>query len=662
LTTRGRWWWIVGAIIILTAVVGKTWAPVASFPDFLVALSILWTLCTACWLSFRVWRWMTYRVGVRLFVTFLMVGVLPVLFAITFGMAGLYILMGQYTSVRLGSELRRVSWELAHQCDSVLQRAELQGVDSAAALLEEFAAASHEPLPRVIWQARFGDRSIRLEGGEDLPEMDWLTGNERDLTARYGDRPFDVVSSASAAGDRVTALIPLDEASSRAISGAWWFDVAFLIENSGGENENAEEPENAIEISTARSGTTKFTVSGREVAGNDLWPEWSEKGTSVLDRPLVIWFRVVPDMVDLATGEPLEGASLLALLRTSPVKVWEDFTLSRYELARELWGVLAGLAAFFLVGYGMALAAAAGVVFSIARSTSRLTQGARQVERGNLDHRVPVKRRDQLGDLARSFNHMTDSVQSMLVDVAEKERLARELELAREIQQSLLPARRLELGPLLVRATFQPAAEVGGDYFDVFPVADDRLIVTIGDVAGHGLSTGLLMASLKSSVAALVHEGYSGTKLAEKVNGLLMQHGEARKMVTMAVIEIDPLRGRLLVANAGHPPPYLISGDDGPKEILASALPMGNRLCRPASTQCDFPNGSRLLLYSDGLVEAAAADGEPFGYHRLVRVLEESTGRDGDALIASTLKALADYTEGVPLADDLTLLVIERCD
>jgi sigma-B regulation protein RsbU (phosphoserine phosphatase) len=376
----------------------------------------------------------------------------------------------------------------------------------------------------------------------------------------------------------------------------------------------------------------------------------------------VVWFRVEPDLVDLVTGEAIEDANLLALLRTSPANVWDDFTLSRYELGRELWGALAGLAAFFLVGYGLALAAAAAVVFSIARSTSRLTQGARQIERGNLDHRVPVKRRDQLGDLARSFNLMTDSVQSMLVDVAEKERLARELELAREIQQSLLPARRLELGPLLVRATFQPAAEVGGDYFDVFSVADDRLMVTVGDVAGHGLSTGLLMASLKSSVAALVHEGYSGTELIEKTNRLLMEHGQARTMVTMVVVDIDPVRGRLKLANAGHPPPFLMGGADGPREILAGALPMGNRLTRPAATECDFPNGSRLLVYSDGLVEATAADGEPFGYDRLVGLLEEADSLDGDGLIAHVLNGLAAYSAGVPLADDLTLLVIERRD
>ena len=136
---------------------------------------------------------MTYRVGVRRFVTYVAVGVLPVLFAIAFAVVGLYILMGQYTSVRLGSEFRSVRWELAHQCATILQRAELRGPESAEELLEELAAASHEPLPRVVWQARFGDRLVGLEGGEDLPDMGWLRGDERQMTARHEGTMVDTV-------------------------------------------------------------------------------------------------------------------------------------------------------------------------------------------------------------------------------------------------------------------------------------------------------------------------------------------------------------------------------------------------------------------------------------------------------------------------------------
>lgn len=657
-----RWWWIAGAAIIAIFVVADSLAPGSHITDVSIVLTLLWAFASVGWVILRVWRWMTYRVGVRLFVTYMAVGVLPVLFAVAFAAVGLYILMGQYTSVRLGSELRSVRWELAHQCEAILQRAELRGAESATELLEELAAASHEPLPRVAWQARFGERLIGLEGGENFPEMAWLTAEERHMTARYAGEVFGVVSATSASGDRVTALMPLDEASARAISGAWFFDVAFLVEDDGTGGGTAEAGDGAIEVRSSGQEGMNFRIDGSEMSSDVLWPEWSEAGTSFFDRPLIVWFRVVPDLVDLENGDVLEDSNLLALLRTSPANVWDDFTQSRYELGRGLWGVLAGLALFFLVGYGLALAAAAAVIFSIARSTSRLTNGARQVEQGNLDHRVPVKRRDQLGDLARSFNHMTASVQSMLADVAEKERLARELELAREIQQRLLPASNIELGPISVRAVFQPATEVGGDYFDVFQLADDRLLVTVGDVAGHGLSTGLLMASLKSSVAALVHEGYTGAKLIGKVNRLLLEQGQARTMVTMAVIDVDLARGRLELANAGHTPPFVLGGAGGPRELLAGALPMGNRLSNPVSTECDFPEGSRVLLYSDGLVEAAAENGEPFGYERLTRVLAASADLDAEGLISNVLKALSDYTSGVPLADDLTLLVIQRCD
>jgi sigma-B regulation protein RsbU (phosphoserine phosphatase) len=306
------------------------------------------------------------------------------------------------------------------------------------------------------------------------------------------------------------------------------------------------------------------------------------------------------------------------------------------------------------------MATAATLILSITRSTSRLTTGARAIEKGDLDHRVPVKRRDQLGDLARTFNHMTGSVQSMLADVAEKERLARELELAREIQESLLPARYLEVGPVSVQATFQPAAEVGGDYFDVFPISDDRLVVTIGDVAGHGLSTGLLMASLKSSVAALVYEGYGGTDLIAKVNHLLMEHGQMGTMATLAVVEIELGEGRLILANAGHCPALLIHPDGKMEELLAGSPPMGGRLCSPTSLVRQFPVGSRLILYSDGLVEAISPESEPFGYERLAEVVQAASGRPGSALTTNILSALGKHADGVPAADDLTILVVER--
>ena len=301
------------------------------------------------------------------------------------------------------------------------------------------------------------------------------------------------------------------------------------------------------------------------------------------------------------------------------------------------------------------------MILSITRSTSRLTAGARAVDRGDLDYRVPVKRHDQLGDLARSFNHMTDSVQSMLADVAEKERLARELELAREIQESLLPARYLEVGPVSVQATFQPATEVGGDYFDVFPISEDRLVVTIGDVAGHGLSTGLLMASLKSSVAALVYEGYEGTDLIEKVNHLLMEHGQMGTMATLAVVEIELARASAWCS----PMPAIVRRSSSTRMGgWKSSWLVRRRWAAAFAVRHRWTANSR---------SAAASSCTPTGWWRRYRptashsattasaeVVMAATDCSGSVLTTTILDALAKYADGVPAADDLTILVVER--
>jgi len=657
-----RSWWITGAIIIVAALAMSAIASESGLAVFLTAIAWIWFVITLCLLTWRVWRWMTYRVGVRLFITYLLIGVLPLFFAMAFGAIGLYILMGQYTSVRVGSEFDRFGWSLLDDCENVIEIASEEGAESAFSALDELASDPPHPLTRVLWWAHVGDRTKLVNGDLETIDLGWLPEGASWTMARRGETTYSVTAFRSPSGGRVAALIPFDDLTASDLSSQWWFDVAFLGFEGGGYAHVAESEEEGDEISAEATGdgTINFTIDGEEISGNEMWPQWTDGGNGLFSQPWVVWFRAVTELVDLDSGEALEGLNHLALLRTSPKNVWQDFTLSRYELASELWGAVAALGLFFLVCYGIAMATSAAMVLSITRSTSRLTAGARAVERGDLDHRVPVKRQDQLGDLARSFNHMTDSVQSMLADVAEKERLARELELAREIQESLLPARYLEVGPISVRATFTPATEVGGDYFDVFSISKDRVVVAIGDVAGHGLSTGLLMASLKSSVAALVHEGYGGTDLIAKVNHLLMEHGQARTMATLTVVEIELGEGRLVLANAGHCPALLILPGEMPDELLVPSVPMGSRLCRPASIERPFPIGSRLILYSDGLVEAVSPDGEPFGYQRLEEVVEAATDLSGSGLTATILDALAEHADATPAADDLTVLVVER--
>ena len=310
--------------------------------------------------------------------------------------------------------------------------------------------------------------------------------------------------------------------------------------------------------------------------------------------------------------------------------------------------------------YLIAVGFAAVMILRVTRATARLTRGARAVARGDLEHRVPVKRRDQLGDLAVSFNSMTESVRTMLVQVAEKERMAREMELAREIQESLLPPSELSAGPLSVWAHFRPATEVGGDYFDLFPLSEDRLLVAVGDVAGHGLHTGLLMAMVKSAVAALVQEGHIGRALLERLNRLLLAQPIRHRMVSLALAEIDASRGTVEVTSAGHPPGMLLASEGDVEELLLSSLPLGHRWPEPPPSRTrQFAPGSRLLLYSDGLVEARNAAGEPFGYDPLREVLRAHRATPAASLIGVVLAALDRHLAGQPMTDDLTVLVVE---
>jgi sigma-B regulation protein RsbU (phosphoserine phosphatase) len=297
-------------------------------------------------------------------------------------------------------------------------------------------------------------------------------------------------------------------------------------------------------------------------------------------------------------------------------------------------------------------------MFSIARSTSRLTRAVREVAKGNLEHRVPVKRRDQLGDLGLAFNAMIDAVHTMLAEVAEKQRLADEMAMAREIQQSLLPETTVEHAGLVVQAHFRPATEVGGDYFDIFRLDAGRLLVCVGDVAGHGLSTGLLMAMVKSALGTLVQEGHRGAELVERVNRLLLQQGTRQRMATLLVAEIDTIAARVELCSAGHPPAFVLRPGGAVEEILLSSLPLGTHLpAEPATSSLGFPRGSTLVLYSDGLIEAVGANGE-LGFAGLNDALQRGRGLAPARLLAALLSELDRHVEGRSLGDDLTLVVV----
>ncbi len=648
LSRRALVWIVLGPVTAFVAVVIGERSEPAVLPF------VAWLTVSLLLLLRGAWRRLTYRVGTRLVLSYLLLGLSPFLFCAALAVVALYMAMGQYTSVRLGFEMRELRDQLRDGCERVLE-ATRDGGAAAGRLAFERAAVDLGGAPgRTLWHARLSGRELAKPSDSDLPLPEWV------LAERHGGgvvvhdgRAYVMMAEADDAGNLVAGLVPLDGATGAALSRKLWFDVGFLVSGRSGAF--------ALDASAGgEHGGTRLVIGDTEIPVGEAWGEWARPGDGLLDRPWVIWFRVVESLRVLGTGESLDTARAVSLLRTSPRLVWDDFVLQRYELGREIQGALAALAVLFLVIYGIAFVVAGSMIASIARSTARLSRGAREVAAGRLDWRIPVRRHDQLGDLAASFNSMTESVERMLGEVAEKERMAGELELAREIQEGLLPASPVRFGPIEVHAVLEPAVEVGGDTFDILPLGEGRVVVVVGDVAGHGLPTGLLMAALKSAVAALVREGRSGAALLERVNTVLRGLGRRRLMATLVVAELDLERNEVRVANAGHPPPFLIPPHGEVVELEAPALPLGFALSRPAETRAPLLPGSRLVLYSDGLVEAADPNGEMLGYGAVAETLAEHASAPAERLIEALLARVRSHTGGAPPADDLTIVVVDR--
>src|SRR4029450_11931311 len=212
------------------------------------------------------------------------------------------------------------------------------------------------------------------------------------------------------------------------------------------------------------------------------------------------------------------------------------------------------VAVLFLIIEIVALVMGLALARSITSSIQELFMGTERVGQGDFTHRISVATKDQLGELAGSFNQMTGSIENLLLTAAEKKRMEEELRIARQIQMSLLPRGQLDMPGLEVTALCVPAREVGGDYYDFFPLGPGRLGVLIADVAGKGTSAALYMAELKGLVLSLSQIYQSPRQMLIEANRILSQNLDSRSFITMTYAVLDLGMREMTYARAGHTP------------------------------------------------------------------------------------------------------------
>jgi serine phosphatase RsbU (regulator of sigma subunit) len=243
----------------------------------------------------------------------------------------------------------------------------------------------------------------------------------------------------------------------------------------------------------------------------------------------------------------------------------------------------------------------------------------------------------------------------------ERERMREEIEDARQIQLSMLPRATPQLAWLDLSGVSMPASEVGGDYFDYFALGPESLAVVIGDVAGHGLASGLLLSGLRSCLYLLRRELSTPAEVLGKLDDMVRHTTSKRMLVTLQCAFLDGGSRRLTLSSAGHPPALLYAAAAGRVEELAlPALPLGTRL--PAGYReltLPLAPGDVLAFYSDGLTEMANGGGEAYGAGRLARVLSEAAhGNPAREIRNAVLADLANFKGDRRRLDDVTLVVV----
>lgn len=331
--------------------------------------------------------------------------------------------------------------------------------------------------------------------------------------------------------------------------------------------------------------------------------------------------------------------------------------------------IMVVLGALFVIIQVSAFVGGVALARRITSAVYYLFHGTARIGQGDFTHRIPIGSNDQLGDLAGSFNNMSASIEHLRQIERDKLRLDEELQIARRIQRSLLPNTVPQIDGLCIADLCEPAMEVGGDYYDFFPLGPRQLGVLVADVSGKGTSAALYMAELKGLMLALSRAHRSPRALLVELNDLLADHLDNRSFITMTYAVVDLDAGTLTCARAGHTPLLVVSG--GVSEVIVpNGMVLGLRLPEAGKRFADLlvehtqpiRQGDVVVLYTDGITEAMNEDGDLFGDASLSRVVAAHHDLDSSGIRERILRDVRAFVGAAEPHDDMTMVVIKVKD
>lgn len=641
----------------------------------------------------------------RLLASYVLVGLMPLLFASGLAFTSAYLFSGQLAVRRAEHELGY----LLHRLEDVAELATLtmdrsvseDSWDDLVADLDEIACA----IEGAGIELAIGGRRLATGPWRDLaqlpatPPESRATGlaqhrDGRQFLFTWRSLPDNRRRHETRPADALLVYLPLDPYGLEYLQNKARVGLAFPREEIGYRIQTfaldladgmvlkqyrAQAAGEPAAAPNAQGSPARVTISRRvkveppaNAAGQGLL------GRSVLGKSAVFWLRfaafptaVWSDPTDPDASVPIidrdRGVPLVA--RTSIVReyleVFDAFSRSQdnQRFSAEIVRALKGLGLLALAAYGIVSLLGVFLVLRIARATKLLHQGIQAVESRRFDFRLPRDTvGDQLSSLTQGFNHMVEHLEMGVAERAERKAIHRELTLAHDLQQSLLPET-VQTDELRLAVDFQPAAAVGGDFYHFDTLRDGRLGVAVADVSGHGLAAGIVMAAAQSLLTALSLDERSTTQTLERLDELLRRRTDKRTFTTLTHCLFDPRQGRVEVTSAGHLFPYRVTVDGEVQSIGAPSRPLGLGLggkLRATTVTADSKPGDLWVLISDGIVEAVDSEGRQFGFDRFEALLVHCAGQPAERAKDLLIEAQRRFSGGQPGNDDCTLLVIEH--
>jgi sigma-B regulation protein RsbU (phosphoserine phosphatase) len=649
---------------------------------------VLLTVLAYRWLKAR----MLWRLRNRLIVTYVFIGVIPV--ALVMGMASIviYLFAGQFANLV-------VTFELDSRLRS-LQSANEAIANELAARLERGQPATAESLEGLkrhdsSWASR---QICAWKGATPLAICNGATAGETPFTlpsflnAKFasivrdrGSLYLRVATEMGTDAQKLTVVTsePLDQKLLEQLTR----DLGEItLYAQGFEFKPGQPPPASPALSSTPVPASNEDNATPPNAQQDLRPTFTAGTLPTADNTFdrVITFGTPLPSIDWATGGLTKTAALLRV-QTRPSILYGRLFAALGDFAKGVEYMLLFVAIVFAIIEAMALWIGTRLTRTVTGAVAQLYDATTHINRGDFSHRISVKSNDQLATLANSFNSMTASIENLIEEQKEKQRLQNELTIAQEVQAQLFPQHLSQLASLEVYGFCRPARTVSGDYYDFLAVNSDKLILAVGDVSGKGISAALLMATIHSAVRAYSLEGNPSLRLPVAVgetansslalaspldgaevspgtllsllNHQLYQSTPAEKYATLFLGIYDGRERELTFSNGGHLPPIILAENGSLRRLERGGTVIGLFDHRSYEEGCvALRRGELFLAYSDGVSEPENDFGE-FGEQRLIDLVWKNRDLPLQKICEIVTAAVDDWIGANEQPDDITLVL-----